>query len=697
MPRPALALVLSCLILLPFGQLPTFSETEAERQIALAPADIVRDWTIHIVTVGYRHDLINWPTLLAGLPTQRDIPFGSQTIIYNIGYQLSFANDSYLEDVRGIVMSNSVNGSETGTGLDESNLLYQKENPDEPQCIFRPRAGRCIDAYIVEDWLIANPAVTPPALGYVLYMLNFSDLDTPGHGIEHWYDAHPVDTDSGQKQDWFRLEWDNAQNPNVTLEYAGFGGRGNIYVLDPSADQWYLRWARIWWSDPPYENEYEHCTMDLEDKVQSVDLSTSAGRASLNTYLGNYLYDPIAYLMMPGQHAPAAYVNSGLLRVLVFCMDVADGIPVESLTWITNDAVQRAHLKELLPFIPWQTEIDYLDINDFPVWKTLFSTYSQVIDGKVIADGGPMFDAIYEQMRWQYVDPSDPDVNVFGVVFVKKNMEMQVYGRTYTGLGGGGQTVVWKSWERYYRPDNVTPKSGVSSTQLHETMHAMGLGHTWDYYHYVADFSYSPLGYFGSHNGTSRFDQNWVQSTYLDQMELDLRNYFRYCLNQCASSTRPETALAETKTIVSLDEAVALYDRMDWQGCFRKLSAAHDWIRRMLYSSVDDEAPVVRHWGTVPEPLNFSAFLVWAQVDDDFAGVENVTVHALVNGISEHVFECAFDGGNWTATLLGFEDSVSLEVWVDAWDWGMNRAETPRVTYTRETMEDSLRGAILLG
>jgi hypothetical protein len=679
-PRLILALMLSCLILLPISYSPPLNRTLAEQEIAQAPTEIVRDWTIHIVAVGFREDLINWPVLGGGLPTQRFIPLDGHSIIYNVGYQLSFANDSYVEDLRQIVLSNSVNGSETGTRVDESKLLYQKEHLDQPQRIFYPRAGRSIDAYPVEDWLIANPAVTPPDLGYVIYMLNFSELDTSGHGLEHWYDTHPMDTDSGQKQDWFRLEWDNALNPNVTLEYAGFGGRGNIYVLDPSADQWYLRWARIWWSDPPYENEYEHCTKDLEDKVQSVDLTTPGGRVSLNTYLGDYLYDPIAYLMMPGQHAPAAYVNSGRLRVLVFCMDVASGIPVESLTWITSEAVQTSHLREFLPFIQWKTEVDYLDIDDFSNWKTLFWTYSQVLDGKVIADGGPMFDAIYEQMRGQYIDPDDPNLNVFGVVFVKKNMEMHVYGRTYTGLGGGGQTVIWKSWERYYRPDNVTLKSGVSSTQLHETMHAMGFGHTWDYYHYVADFSYSPLGYFGYHNGTSTFDQNWVQSTYLDQMELDLRDYFQFCLNQSASGTRPETSLAEAMTIVSFDEAVALYDRMDWQGCFRKLHTARDWMKRMLYSSVDHEAPMVRRWGTIPDVLNFSAFSVWAQVDDDLAGVENVTVHTLVNGTLELVFECVFDGGNWTAVLPGFEDSASLEVWVEAWDWGMNRAESEHIT-----------------
>jgi hypothetical protein len=656
-----------------------------DAELADDPMQITRDWIIHFVAVNYGLDLVNSTILTEELPTQRVYSAGGATIVYNVHYDFSIANESYTSSLRQVMMTDSVNGSETGTRLDEDALEYQKLHPDEPQRIFYPRAGRAIDAYAVEDWLIANPAVTPPDLGYVFYMLNFSELDTPGHGLEHWYDYRPVDPDSGRKQDWFRLEWDNALNQDVRLEYAGFGGRGNIYVLDPSADQWYLRWARIWWSDPPYEYEYQHCTMDLEDKVSFLNLSTPAGRLSLNSYLRDYIYDPIAFLMVPSEHATTAYVSSGLLKVLVFCMDVTDGISIDSLKWVTNAEMQARYLCELLPFIPWQVDVQYLDIQNYTSWNSLFWQYAQVIGEKVIVDGGQMFEAIYEQMRPQYVNTIDPNVNVFGVVFVKKNMEMHVYGRTYTGLGGGGQTVIWKSWERYYRPDGVTPKSGVSATQLHETMHAMGFGHTWSNYHYVADFSYGPMGYFGSHNGTSTFDRNWAQSTYLDQMQAHLQALFETRRQAIQSSDPPKVFLAEQKALDAFSLAQQRYGHMDWHGCYEALCAARDWTKRLTYSISDHDPPLFRAWGMIPETFSSSNFTVWARVEDDLAGLENVSVHALVNGTTDIVFACTFNGGNYTTHVPDLGNSNTLSLWVEAYDWGMNKAESNHIRLIGET------------
>lgn len=666
-------------LLVPVGWSSANQPSSAVMELADGPVEVIRNWTIHLVAVNYRSDLLSSTILTEGLPTQRVYLVEGATIIYNVYYDVSLANESYTNSLRQVIMMHSINGSETGTRIDEGNLQYQKLNPNESQRIFYPRAGRVIDAYPVEDWLIANPAVTPPDLGYVFYLLNFSELDTPDHGLEHWYDYRPMDPDSGQNQDWFRLEWDNELNPDVKLEYAGFGGRGNIYVLDPSADQWYLRWARIWWSDPPHDNEYLHCTMDLEDRVSLLDLATPAGRSSLNSYLRDYIYDPVAYLMVPGQHAPSAFVRSGLLKVLVFCMDVQEGVTVDSLRWVTSAQMQARYLAEFLPFIPWNVDVQYLDIDSYPSWSALFQQYSQVLGNKVIVDGGSMFDAIYNQMRSRYINIDNPNVNVFGVVFVKKNMEMQVYGRAYTGLGGGGQTVIWKSWERYYRSDGITRKSGVSEVQLHEAMHAIGFGHTWDYYHYVGDFSYSPMAYFGSHNGTSTFDRNWAQGTYLDQMQADLRTGFELHRSAIQSNDPPKVFQAERETLNAFSLAEDRYEHMDWQGCYHALCAARDWTTRLAWSMEDNEPPRIRAWGAIHEDLNYEHLTVWAWVDDDLAGIENVSAHLLVDQTTEIAIPCVFDGANYTADVDGLGNSSTLSVWVIAYDWGMNKAESDHI------------------
>ncbi|MHA2264953.1 MAG: hypothetical protein ACXAEN_21380 [Candidatus Thorarchaeota archaeon] len=649
-------------------------------------SDILRNITIKIVAVNFKQDVVNEAVLLDGLPVESGFTVDDGSVIYDVGYELTIADDGWVDNLRSVILANSVNGTDTGTTIDESALEYQETHPDAPQRVFYPRDGRVIDAYAIEDWLISNPAVAAPSLGYTLYLLNFSEFDSGDHSLEHWYDYHPVDPDTGEPQDWFRLEWDNALNPNVTLDYSGFGGRYNMYVLDASAHQWYLRWARIWWGNTPYNDHPDHCIMDLEDKVNTLDLDTTAGKNALNVYLRDYIYDPINFLFVPDHHSPAPYVETGLLKGLVFAMDVDEGTSVESLEWVTDAEMQKAHLEGFMPFYDWSADIDVLDIGDYPSWEDLFWRTAFVdTDGTTVADGYAMFYDIYDNMRSLYVDVDDENVNVFGVVFIKKQMEMHAAGRTFTGLGGGGQTVIWKTWERYYRPDGVTPKDGVSSVQLHETMHAVGVGHTWSYGHYVADFSFSPMGYLGFHNGTATFDQNWAQSSYLDQMFMDVWNTYLDRVALLGPSERQETLTAQQMALAGFGIADQFYEEMDWSACFNQLGSVEDWIRRMTYSRSDDEAPTISDWGIGGISEEGGTLSPWARVRDDLAGIENVTFHLVTDAGEELVYECQFNGGNWSTQASYSAYSEYLEVWFEAWDWGMNRAETNHTTYWKRS------------
>ncbi|MHA2140250.1 MAG: hypothetical protein ACXADD_02035 [Candidatus Thorarchaeota archaeon] len=642
------------------------------------PIDTVsRDWNIEIVLVNYDPALIEEDTLTAGLPEWSNHTTSIVDISYRVDYSVSHAGATWTNDLTQFMLANSINGSDTGSQLNEAALEYQETHLDDPQTIFSPRAGRVIDGEAVEDWLNENPAVTPPSLGYILYVFNFSEFDSADHSLEHWYDYKPVDPDSGEAQNWFRLEWDNALNPDVKMQYAGFGGKHNLFVLDTSANQWYLRWARIWWGDSPYDDHPEHCTMDLEDKASSVDLGTPTGIHDFNVYLHNYLYDPVAYLFIPQQHNPSTYADSGRLKGLVFCMNVAAGVSVESLTWVTDANRQQHHLQELLPFIPWEVDIEFLDIDNYPGWRTLFWDNAYVdFDGTTVADGYAMFYDIRDNMRPNYFDAESEDIEVFGVVFIKQQMEMHAAGRTFTGLGGGGQTVIWKSWERYYRPDGVTPKDGVSSVQLHETMHAVGIGHTWSYGHYVGDFSYSPMGYFGFHNGTATFDQNWVQSTYLDQMEAELWNEFVTQSEDVGDDESPKTYEAQEKAMESFVAARQYYNMMMWQQCYDELTKARDFTTNMLYSQHDSTLPVIQEWGAAPWPIEESGFSVWVKVTDDLSGVQTVNVSLDFNGVNYGSYLCTQNGNNWTAAIPSFEitEDTLVEAYAVASDWGMNSA-----------------------
>jgi len=635
------------------------------------PIPIVRDWYANIIVVGYNPTMIDEPILLQGLPTVRYYATDTAEITYTINYNIYYADNSYFDELRQVMQDNSKNGTSTGTRLDETALSYQKNNPDEPQRIFFPRDGRVIDGYAVEDWLEENPFVLPPNPGYTLYLVNFSTFDSADHSLEHWYDYHPVDPDTGEEQDWFRLEWDNALNPNVTMDHPFFGGRYNSYIIDPSAHQWYLKWCRIWWSEN-IGTEYDFWTQDLEDKVGTLNLTIPVDVDALNVYLRECIWDPITQLFFPYQHQPASYVSTGTLKSLVFCMDVANGTSIESLEWITNSEMQKSHLEELYPFIDWTVDIDYYDIDKEPLWNSLFWTYAAIEpDGTTVVNGTDMFYAIYNSMKPAYV-VEDGNITVFGVVFIKKQMEMHAYNGTFTGLGGDGQTVIWKSWERYYRSDGVTPKDGISSVQLHETMHAIGFHHSWQHEHYSSDFSWGPMGYFAYHNGTSTFDKNWVQSTYLDQMEGGLWEEF---LNRpLTTEDRPETEFAEQHVSNAFEIAQVCYNEMDWRGTYDALLVAKDWIRRYLFSISDLVPPVIHAWGTIPEEVESEEFLCWTYVTDDFSGIENVTLYIQADEGAIKAFPMSFNGNNWTVIAQVPSHTSNLTIWIEAWDWGMNVA-----------------------
>jgi hypothetical protein len=633
---------------------------------------IERDWTTNIIVVGYDPAIINEALLLQSMPTVRYHYPADLTITYNIDYNFAYADSSFVDALRQVMLDNSINGTDTGTRLNESALLYQQFHMDEPQRIFYPRSGRAIDGYAVEDWLEANPYMTPPDLGYTLYLVNFSEFDSVDHSLEHWYDYHPVDPDTGEEQDWFRLEWDNSLNPNVTMDYPFFGGRYNTFVVDPSAHQWYLKWCRIWWSDD-IVTEYDFWTQDLEDKVGSLDLAVPADVNALNVYLRECIWDPINRLFYPYQHYPARYAEAGNLKALVFCMDVTDGTSVDSLEWVTDAEMQQAHLEELYPFIPWTVDVEYLDIDQEPVWDALFWTHSWVEDETTHVNGSEMFGDIHSLMRPSYV-PDNDDINVFGVVFIKKQMVMHTHGGIYTGLGGSGQTVIWKSWERYYRPDGVTPKDGVSAVQLHESMHAIGFGHTWSHEHYSSDFSFSPMGYFAFHNGTASYDKNWVQGTYLDQMEAELWTDFLSEQASLGLSERLETYMAEDSAIATFARARQYYNEMNWLAAYEALQDARDWTKRMKFSVLDDTPPVIFGRGTVPEDFGARPFSYWAAISDDHAGIENATLYAQVDGGEIHVFPLVYNEINWSVSVPYLEHSSNLTLWVVAWDWGLNVA-----------------------
>jgi hypothetical protein len=164
-----------------------------------------------------------------------------------------------------------------------------------------------------------------------------------------------------------------------------------------------------------------------------------------------------------------------------------------------------------------------------------------------------------------------------------------------------------------------------------------------------------------------------VWNTYLDRVAL------------LGPSERQETLTAQQMALAGFGIADQFYEEMDWSACFNQLGSVEDWIRRMTYSRSDDEAPTISDWGIGGISEGGGTLSPWARVRDDLAGIENVTFHLVTDGGVELVYECQFNGGNWTTQAAYSAFSEYLEVWFEAWDWGMNKAETNHTKYLKRS------------
>ncbi|MFX0108937.1 MAG: hypothetical protein ACFE7R_11675, partial [Candidatus Hodarchaeota archaeon] len=162
------------LLILVFQPSEAVVQETVESRFILAQDDVLlREWTCSVVFVNYDEDLIDESLLLQYFPAWRNFSSTEGDVAYSIEYEFHHASESFVNSLRNFIIDNSVNGSDTGTRLDTSALEFQKNNPDFPQRVFYPRAGRAIDGNAVEDWLIENPAAEPPELGYTFYLFNF--------------------------------------------------------------------------------------------------------------------------------------------------------------------------------------------------------------------------------------------------------------------------------------------------------------------------------------------------------------------------------------------------------------------------------------------------------------------------------------------------------------------------------------------
>ena len=344
--------------------------------------------------------------------------------------------------------------------------------------IFDPLVGWEIPAEAAETYLMDNPPVPlEGGPGYTFYVLNLSALDDITAGEDHWFVDPTLDPDTGRIQDWWRLEWDNALNTPMGYPLNTWGGPGHRVFVDPTAYQWYLDWSHVWWEvqdqRAPYGLQFEEVPVDERP-----------------AYLAAFLNDLVGGLAATLPQGPP---TEPAVRVQNLVLSGSVNYTLDELDWVASTSAFETYLRGFLPFKDWVVNTTFARIQDFPALRAVVDANTQFVGNQGSVNGVAVWSYLSDN-REGFL-PDDPDVfEILSVNLLYDDRSFAFGGLEFTGLGGGGITVILMKTARLFDESGM-PQKGLTSILSHETGHNLGYGHQFGS-HWRADFVEGNQGYF---------------------------------------------------------------------------------------------------------------------------------------------------------------------------------------------------------
>ncbi|MDH7564833.1 MAG: dockerin type I domain-containing protein [Candidatus Bathyarchaeota archaeon] len=492
------------------------------------PKNISHNINLHIVFIGYSTEVVDTAIISDNIRRNYELQYWDAYMKYAFNISYAFADEFYLASLRNFILQHSVTGVGITSAINETALRYQRETQTRMP-IFLPQSGRAIDARAVEQWFEDNPYknICHSGSSYTFYVLNFTEFDSPDHTWEHWYNINRYDLDAKAVNNYWRLEWDSALNPDVKFPYPAYTSKYRHLFIDPSAFQWYLTWARIWWQEEDYLTgpKYAYYYQDLDSFLASNDAQTAEGKGALAQYLSGWI-DDFAYNLI----SPVAWPMSGntLLLQIFMLNDVSQwGYTNEKMKWILNSTLIEKAVEALAPFVKVNVTVKFENLSYHPeIGAILNSTLIEEKNQWRYYDGFTLFYALQE-IRDQYFNMKAAEFTVNSYVFLLRNSSMTYGSMEFTGLGGLQQVLLLMSIDRYFRPDGITPKTGLSMYMIHELGNNIAFPHTFSFMQYAGDFADDVMGYYSWCYSFCKMRTDMYQKTVVDMKLLELQKALR--------------------------------------------------------------------------------------------------------------------------------------------------------------------------
>ena len=528
---------------------------------------------LNVVFVGYDNEVVDTEAIDAEICKHYELYYSDAALSYEFDVDYHFTDLPYYQALRSFMLQNAEADAWTSR-LNETALQIQRDTWTK-MSIFLNQSGTAIDASAVEDWFANNPFTEGQS--YNFYVLNFTDFDSPDHSVEHWYTITDYDLEANSIRDFWRLEWDNPLNPNVRFPFPGFSSTHRLFYLDPSAFQWYLAWARIWWELEVAGPKYQYYYQDLDEFLATHDVSNPEGQLSLAQYLAGWIDDVLRndfapyFMYLDGP----PLIESLSLQILVLNNASEYDYTNERMAWILNPSLVENSVMNLLPYLDFQISVTFVDLADYPMIEWILnSCIISEEDGWTYIDGVSLFFYLYF-VRELYFDFTAAELVVNSFVFLLKDASMMFAGQEFTGLGGGGQSLILKSVDRYFREDGITPKSGLGLVMIHELGHNLGLPHTFQLNLHAGDFIHDVMGYYPYSYDFSRLRADVMRRTIVDKRLLDLLD--KLVQDEYFYGQREPSAVIDAlfdRIDEKLDEILETYDQMAYLDAYHMVTEA---------------------------------------------------------------------------------------------------------------------------